>query len=166
MKRRWLLSAVPLSCLLASVLPAATAATGLSAADRAAIDSVTAVFTQAARDTNWSILAATFDADAILLPPDTPPVVGRDSIRAYFSADAAPPDSLVIVNDEVAGMGDLAYARGHYRMAYWFSGSELAVDEGKFLTIFRRQPDGRWLFYRSMLSSNALEWTPGTRAGP
>ena len=59
-------------------------------------------------------------------------------------------------SDEIEGRGDLAYARGHYVLegSPKARGAPRLHDEGKFLEILRRQPDGQWRYAVDMCSSD------------
>jgi ketosteroid isomerase-like protein len=47
---------------------------------------------------------------------------------------------------DVAASGDLGYTYGHYTYSYIDSAGNAAVDTGIFHTVWKRQPDGNWLF--------------------
>ena len=58
--------------------------------------------------------------------------------------------------EEIEGHGDLAYARGRYTLDLTpkAKGAAPVHDEGKFLEILRRQPDGTWRYAVDMYSSD------------
>lgn len=123
---------------------------------RPAVDAIFAKYAAslAAGDADaWSTL---WTEEGIQLPPDTPPVAGRTAIReklravlAHFRFD------MRIRTEEVRASGDLAFARGMYAatLAPKAGGATIPID-GKFLTIFLRQPDGSWRIYRDIFNSN------------
>ena len=56
---------------------------------------------------------------------------------------------------EITGGGDVALVRGHFEMTLALPGAAAPIEErGKFLDGWRRQPDGRWLIWRSSFSAN------------
>ena len=136
---------------LAACQPSGPAA--LSEEDITAIEATSQAFLKAARASDWAAAAATYTDDAVLMPPNGPPVEGRANIQAWM--ESFPPFSdidLSIV--EIDGLGDLAYVRGTYKMTITPEGQDPIVDSGKFLEIRRKQADGSWLFTRDMFSSD------------
>ena len=45
---------------------------------------------------------------------------------------------------EMDGRGDLAYIRGNYSLKMTPPGAASTADRGKFIEIWRKQPDGSW----------------------
>ena len=57
--------------------------------------------------------------------------------------------------DEVEGIGELAFVRGRYSMTLEPEGAPGPVnDEGKYIEIRERQPDGSWLLARDIFNSD------------
>lgn len=95
--------------------------------------------------------------DGIQMPPGEPPVVGKDQIRARNQAvaDQFTFDDMEIRNAAVVSAGDWAYARGTYTARLLPVGEDDPVPvDGKYMTIFRRQPDGSWKIHRDIFNSN------------
>ncbi len=62
----------------------------------------------------------------------------------------------VINNKEVEVNGDLAFARGNFKVTVAAkSGGDPMHFEGKYMTIFRQQPDGTWKIYRDIFNASA-----------
>ena len=103
-------------------------------------------------------VAALYLADARLMPPNAPTIEGREAVRKFWGGlvDALTSSSSALVSDEVEGTGDLAYARGHYTLdgTPKAKGGAPMHDEGKFLEVLRRQPDGSWRYAVDMYSSD------------
>ena len=61
-----------------------------------------------------------------------------------------------VASDTIEGRGDLAYNQGHYRFTAVpkAKGVPGVADEGKFLEILKKQPDGSWKYVLDMYSSN------------
>jgi uncharacterized protein (TIGR02246 family) len=97
-------------------------------------------------------LGLTYTEDAVSLPPEGPPVVGREAIvqglRDMFSQFAATQTATV---DEVAVFGDVAMARGTWstRQTPKAGGAE-EVRSGKWMELQKRQADGSWKTWRWM----------------
>jgi uncharacterized protein (TIGR02246 family) len=133
------------------------AATELSAADVAAIRATDSAFAAAANAGDVDGVIAVYAGDASLLPPNLPPQKGRNAIRAFWGGFLnAYTVRFEIGSDTIEGRGDLAYNLGHYRFtAVPKAQADPGVaDEGKFLEILKKQPDGRWKYVLDMYSSN------------
>ena len=139
--------------------PAAADAAGapLAAADQAAIRAADTAFSTAAGAGDAAGLAAMYVPDASLMPPNAATVRGREGIQKFWGGFVdAYRVNIALKAEEVEGHGDLAYSRGRYTLDLTpkAKGPGAAHDEGKFLTIFRRQPDGTWLLAVDMYSSD------------
>ena len=129
----------------------------LAAADIAAIRAADSTFAGAVSAGDAAGVAATYLPDAHLLPPNAPPIEGREAIQKFWKAFLdAYQVTLAASADEIEGRGDLAYARGHYTLdaAPKAAGARAFHEEGKFVEVLRRQGDGRWQYAVDMYSSN------------
>jgi ketosteroid isomerase-like protein len=126
---------------------------GLSAADVASIKAADKAWGEAALARDWDKVAALYTTDAILLPPNAPAVEGRENIRKNL-ANFPPLSKMDITVLETRGEGNLAYVRGAYTMTIPVEKGDLITETGKFLEIRLRQPNGEWLLYRDMYSSD------------
>jgi uncharacterized protein (TIGR02246 family) len=117
--------------------------------DVPAVSDVRAVATGIIEADNARALDRVLDyyaADAVLLPPSEPPVVGRERIRpryeALFSGFTPAIEGRI---DEVCVAGSLAYVRGHNggRMVAREGGRDRALDD-TYLMLLRREADQRW----------------------
>jgi uncharacterized protein (TIGR02246 family) len=94
--------------------------------------------------------------DGIQMPPDEPPVVGKEKIRARNGAALEKfKFDIAVTNQELTTAGDWAYSRGVYRATLTpkQGGPSIPID-GKFMTILARQPDGSWKIHRDIFNSN------------
>ncbi|HEY3011717.1 MAG TPA: DUF4440 domain-containing protein, partial [Gemmatimonadales bacterium] len=129
----------------------------LSTADLAGIRAADSVFVAAANEGNVDALTAVYAGDAALLPPNLPPQKGRNAIRSFWGGFLnAYTVRFEIASDTIEGRGDLAYNLGHYRFtAVPKAKADPGVaDEGKFVEILKKQPDGSWKYIVDMYSSN------------
>jgi uncharacterized protein (TIGR02246 family) len=129
----------------------------LAAADLAAIRATDSAFATAAGAGDAAGVAANYLPDVQLMPPNAPTLQGRQAIQKFWGGLMGVYQlQLHAAADEVEGRGDLAYARGHYTLdgTPKAKGAAPFHDEGKFLQILRRQPDGRWLYAVDMSSSD------------
>ena len=135
----------------------AAAPASLSPADQARIRSVDSAFTAAANAGDAEGMAAVYAEDGALLAPNLPPQRGRDAIKAFWGGFLdAYTVRFEVASDTIEGRGDLAYNHGHYRFTAVpkAKGVPGVADEGKFLEILKKQPDGSWTYALDMYSSN------------
>lgn len=131
---------------------------GLSAKDEAAVRGVDSAWAAGANAGRIEGVAATYASDAVLLPPNLPPVKGHDAIRDFWGGYLKDYDVRIeITDDAVEGRGELAYVQGHFTSTSTPKAGAPAVrrGEGKYLEVLRRQPDGSWKYAYDMYSSNA-----------
>jgi uncharacterized protein (TIGR02246 family) len=129
----------------------------LSAADQAGIRSADSAFMAAANAGDADGIAEVYAEDGSVLAPNLPPQKGRDAVRAFWGGFLdAYTVRFEIASDTIEGRGDLAYNQGHYRFTAVpkAKGVPGIADEGKFLEILKKQPDGGWKYVVDMYSSN------------
>ena len=116
-------------------------------------------FGQAVAAGDADAIAALYTSNALIMPPDSPPIRGRDAIRDYFAGllDAGV-DGVDIETVELVRFDDTAVERAELTIR---AGGEV-VDRGKSLVVWGLM-DGEWLFVRDMWSSNGAAETAGTR---
>lgn len=81
------------------------------------------------------------------IPESGEPVVGRDAIRKHMSgllSDTTLKLRWAPDKAEASADGSLGFTTGHWRLLAHDSTGEHAAYRGKFLTVWRRQPDGSW----------------------
>ncbi len=161
-RRAW-----PLSVGLAAVLWASGVTTscrgestssGLTARDAVALQDLAKSYVQAVMDEDDSAFAAVYDPDAIQVPPGEQPVVGRAAIRIRFGNVLEMSGSGLsywgFSGSPDGGDGALAYDHGTFVFAVTKKdASEPIMFAGKYLVIFRKNEEGRWLILREA-------WTP------
>lgn len=96
--------------------------------------------------------------DVILMETNMPAVQGKQALREIFThffavrKEQQVSSQLDFEIKEMEIMGDRAYARGGVKMTTAKQDTLPMTVTGKFLCLFKRQPDGRWL--RSHIVSN------------
>lgn len=130
----------------------------LPAADADAIRAAAAAYVTAMRDTAYEQWADMYTADALLLPPNMPPVQGREAMIAMVRS-FPPVTAFDLRPIEIEGRGDLAYAYGRFTMTFSMPGGAAAPDSGKYIEIWRKQSDGGWKIARDMFNSD-IPMTP------
>lgn len=110
---------------------------------RSAIESAAAEWEAAANSGDAAALADLYTADATLLPDGGEIVRGHDAVRQFWGDFlAALPEGATIDLETIAveGAGDLAYEIGRFTAS---AGGE-TLDAGKYLVVWRHEPDGSW----------------------
>lgn len=140
--------------------PAAGGAAGapapLSDADLAAIRANDSAFAAAATAGDVDGVVATYAADGSLLPPNAPAIKGADGIRQFWGGFmTAFALKMEVAETEISGAGDLAYVVGRYS----FTATPKAegagfTDQGKFVEVYKRQPDGGWKYAVDIYNSD------------
>jgi ketosteroid isomerase-like protein len=150
------MSRLPVPYLLGALLLASCgpkAPQGLTDQDRAAIRQSGADFAASMLAKDFTKAAASYTADAVVLPANGPAATGRAAIEQLLGT--FPPLSAFTLNSvEIEGVGDIAYHRGTYFMTMQLPGGITVSDSGKYLEIRRRQPDGTWLTTRDIWNSD------------
>ena len=119
----------------------------LSDTDVAAITAVAATLDSAALANDWDAAFALFTQDAVSMTQGYPTSEGRAAIRAAVRAAMV---GLTVTEHtielhEIAGSGDVAYARGTYNQTHVVDGADQTIEvKGRLLTILRKQVDGSW----------------------
>jgi ketosteroid isomerase-like protein len=104
-----------------------------SAATRHALSDATARYVEASRGGDAHALAALYEENAILLPPDDDAVEGRDAIETYWRRGLE--QGLEVHTSRVEASGPVAYSIGR-----WFlpATAEEAADSGKLVLCWKR----------------------------
>ena len=119
---------------------------GLTDADRAAINKVSADYVAAARAADWDAWTELWTTDAVYQVPDAPALVGHAEIRASVDGFTDPPTEMNATIDAMDGSGKWAWARGNFVFAVPETEDmpEMRM-VGSFLWVLEKQPDGTWL---------------------
>ncbi|HWZ29190.1 MAG TPA: nuclear transport factor 2 family protein [Gemmatimonadales bacterium] len=126
----------------------------ITPADRASLHATQDTLAARMQRGDFDGVAARYGAQAKMMAPNQPMIVGRTAIEASLRADPRF-TTFALTVDTVFGMGDLAVLRGHYRLSFTLPGSSQAVaDSGKYLQVQWRQPDGGWLTQDEIYNSD------------
>ena len=98
-------------------------------------------------------LAEFYTDDAIQMPANQPDVIGKDawkeSLEAFFDQFTVKGNSEEVLEAEV--VGDLAFVRGAYTLTVTpKAGGKPTQYIGRWVHIFKRQPNGSWKIYRAI----------------
>ena len=110
---------------------------------------------------------ALWDDNGVRMPPNAPAAHGKPAIRetvsgVFLSVDF---EEFTINNEEVQVFGDFGFARGSYSFVNAMVEGDPVPFGGKYLTIFRRQPDGSWKIYRDCFNSSTPPPPPASKEG-
>ena len=92
-----------------------------------------------------AVAERSFSEDAMLLPPDSAPVMGREAIAAFWQGafDAGVTDlKLDTISIEV--IGDTGIVTGYYTVTVPTEGGGTIEASGKELLIYKKEADGVW----------------------
>ena len=136
--------------LLAVVLFLSSIFTGCSGTNQQkeieAIKAVSSARAEAFNQGNATGIAEHFTQDAVLMPPGTSSMVGRDAVEAYYQTifDEYYTE-LESGYKEVEVNGKLAYGRGYAKVKLTpKAGGETTSSEAEYINILKKQPDGSW----------------------
>ena len=122
----------------------------LSADDRAAIEQAADAYVAAMNAADWGRVAASFSEDAVRIPPNEEPHHGREAIEKWLGG-IEELDSYELERDQIDGADGVAYVRGRYAITLRPVGAPAPIsDEGDFLEVWRRGPDGAWSIAEAM----------------
>lgn len=107
-------------------------------------------------DAQWSKAAAAKDleqtvayysADAIVLPPNTTRAATNETIRNVWKELLATPALAISwqpMKVELSQSADMAYVSGTYELTMNDAAGRPVNDRGKYLEVWKKQPDGKW----------------------
>ena len=129
----------------------------LTDADREQHAALEETFRQAFLAGDADAVAALYSEDAILSPPGSEMVQGKENIQEWLSTffKMAKITEFTFTTVALSGENDLAYAAGIFNMKIVFQGSDTPVsDTGKYLDVRRKQADGSWKYVADTWNSN------------
>lgn len=141
------------ACAHASPGPGAAAPRD-PAAVRAAIEENLARFSAAMKRGDSAAIASIFTEDAVYLSSAKEGfVTGRPAIRSLFAArfEAARFLEVTITTASVQVEGDAAYELGTNRLTVQAGDAAPVTRTGRYLTVWKLQPDGAWRIHRDAL---------------
>lgn len=103
----------------------------------------------AARTVNADSVSAFYTGTATLFEPGIPPIVSRDSIRAFMASfPGVRVEIATVTADTIEIHGQTALYWGSYFEKLEFPGQPVSEQHGKFVAEWVQQQDGRWLIER------------------
>jgi ketosteroid isomerase-like protein len=123
----------------------------LSEADVAALQLATEEYRDAEAINDWGAVTMLYSESAIRMLPKGPTIQGRKAILEEFQSR---PSRIIEYDqhvEEAVGFGDLAFVRGVFSYQADVEG-DLLSGTGKYIAVYRRQPDGEWLIDRDIFN--------------
>jgi uncharacterized protein (TIGR02246 family) len=126
------------------------------AADLRAIEKLEAEWDATIKTKDLDKWVLFYAEDGTISIPNAPPVTGRDNIRAMLAPVLRDPNyAYEFRASKVEASGDLAYSQGMYTATRTDRKThEPVTDQGKYMTVYRRQQDGSWKAVEDMASSD------------
>jgi uncharacterized protein (TIGR02246 family) len=115
--------------------------------DERAIRAASVAWSKAAESKDLEKSLSFFADAAILMAPKSPAVEGKMNVRKVWQQMLALPGpglSFSAERVEVALSGDLAWERGTYTFTAMDKHSKTETENGTYVTIWKKQPDGTW----------------------
>ena len=91
-------------------------------------------------------MAAQYVDDAVLVPPNGRMIAGRDSIRVFWTPRNPDFRTLAhsLTTDRLEVAGEVAVEVGTWRQEGQLKDEEPRESAGRYLVVWRREPDGAW----------------------
>jgi uncharacterized protein (TIGR02246 family) len=124
--------------------------------ERKSLEACRRAFIAAMKRSDFAALAALYADDAIIVPQSTEFCRGATAIQKLLHdwLSSTRIREFDVTTEDLRLNGHSAYAVGTYRMSCEDATGERIRDEGKYLIVYERGPDGRWRITRDMSSSN------------
>ena len=126
------------------------------AAVRRVIDSVNAVVVEALTKEDAATQSALYAPDGMVMMSSMPAWKGKADIETKLKEmyDGWDFKDVKLTVQDVDVAGDLAVETGTYSMTMVPKGAKAMADNGKYITVWKRQPDGSWKVYRDIMNSD------------
>jgi len=148
-----------LGMLLAACQPQGSDTEAAAEAEYDAPDfaALTAAYDAAMSSGDAETLGTLYAEDAVSMPPNAPPLVGRAAIVADAAENfAAMSASLTSRSEGSYVMGDMAVEWGTYSFSGTMADSDVTFSQdGKYVAILERQVDGSWKIVRDIWNADA-----------
>ncbi len=118
-------------------------------AERAAVHKFHDECINAALAGDVGVTVSCFAEEGQFLPPNAPPIKGKDAIGEFLSQIVENPSfsgSHEIVKVEVSRSGDLAYIHYTYELTLNDPDGNPVTEHGKAIYVLKKQPQGGWKF--------------------
>ena len=122
---------------------------------RKSIEEAGVRFAQAFNRGDATSVAAMYTDDATILPPNGEMIQGREGFQGFFTgAIEGGMKDFTLTTVDVGWSGDTAYEIGKYTLKIQPEGQEGTTDAGKYVLVWKRQPDGAWKIHADIWNSS------------
>ena len=133
------------------LLAAALVLAGVASAKEGPLDGMSQAFEDAMRKADIAAVQAMYAEDGVILPPNHARVQGREGIGAYMKGMTDAGLSLKLTPMDSWMEGGLAVRSGSYIV---LDKEQKEIDHGKWMEVWRKGADGKWLMVRDMWNSD------------
>ena len=133
------------------------------AADEAALRNLDAEWSKAAGAKDLEKTVSYYTDDALILPPNLPTIQGKQGARAMWQGMFSVPGfggGWRATKVEVARSGDMGWVTGTYELSETDASGKPMVDTGKYLEVWKKQPDGSWKCVADMFNTDLSSAPP------
>jgi uncharacterized protein (TIGR02246 family) len=126
-------------------------------ADRAAIDRGHEAFLAGMRANDCNALLPLLTEDVVFAPPNTPTASGLDGVRQWCEPifKQVKTTAVTVSDRDVVLAGDWAIEHGNFDWTVApIAGGPEQREQGRFVAVYRRQPDGTWKLTRDIWNSS------------
>ncbi len=127
---------------------------------RKAIEEADALQMKAFADKDLAGMMANYAPDAVILPQNGPAVTGKEKMEGMFKEFSEMMTDMKWSITKFNASGDIAYEVGEYTATMQMPGMAPAPDKGKFVTVWKRQPDGKWMIAVDIFNTDLPMPTP------
>lgn len=157
--REWMLLGLSVCLLLASACAPVPTEQPESAAgkveDPSAIIELRQAYEAADNAGDAAALAALWASDGVFMPPHAATVHGVEAIQAYYDKQFSQGKAEVSISGEEAVMsGNWGFERGTFSLKLTMADGSTVEDQGKYISIVTRQPDGGVKLSRLIFNSD------------
>ena len=132
-----------------------------SAAAKKAIANGNDILSNSLAKADIQSIANLYTEDAVLLPPNSEMLEGRDSIKTFWeSVTHMGLVNIHLTTTDITGAGNIAIETGNYKLEIYPEGKEAIYDHGKFLVVWQEQNDNSWKIIRDMWNSDVQPSPP------
>jgi uncharacterized protein (TIGR02246 family) len=158
MRNRKFLGLAAIALLISACAPATNQAdlAAEQATATAALDGLREKYMAAENAGDAAALAALWDENGVLLPPNAPAAQGSAAIQGFYSGMFEQNTVEVSsTSDETVAAGEWAFGRGAFSLKITpKAGGDAMQDSGKYVVIIRRQADNSWKVARLIFNSD------------
>ena len=134
------------------------------AQDRKASEAITQQSQKDLLAGNFDTTLATYADDAVSMPHGGPMIKGKEAIRAEMVrmiGTGMKFSKVIFTTLDVKVNGNSAFEIGTFDMAFAMPGGSEMSEQGKYLTVYERGPDGKWRIKVETWNGDAPTPAPG-----